>query len=553
GYSDLDGVIWEPNPSCDPECRIRAVPFTDIRSIRRHSPAIGWQYVIVVLSSVEALAVLLVASSCQVPVDLSNLLTCLHHSLNRCNSLADRHSSGTANVKNAIWRNGKMCWAPIRQVAPVNAMKIGQARNLLALEGNKNTRNNGNQARGKAFNGNVVEALQDPKVVTDLIPLGHGSFDVIVGMVWLSKNKAVIVCHKKVVEIPIDEGGILRVHREHLRSGYHQLRVHEDNIPKTAFQTRYGHFEFTVMPFGLTNAPTKEEHEVHLKLVLELLREEKLYAKFSKCEFWLQEVYYLGYVGKKEEEAFQTLKNNLGDAPILSLPNGIEDFVVYYDASNQGLDLEALFVWHEECHLHGPQKPSAYFRPKGVEYAPKEVDRAVLGLGVGLLLAKKATRLDQQLERKDDWKVWIFMECRIWVPLVGVSPVLWAEIGEGSLIGPELVLEMTDKELEAAFKHSGLIYCRNLTYNPYDLNHVVHSAKEIWLCVQKMMKGTDIGVQKKEAKLLNELERFTSTKGESIESYYHRFAKLMNDLDRNQLTPQKIGCNLKFLNNLQLE
>ncbi|GKD62372.1 putative reverse transcriptase domain-containing protein [Tanacetum coccineum] len=103
-----------------------------------------------------------------------------------------------------------------------------------------------------------------------------------------------------------------------LRSGYHQLRVHEDAIPNTAFRTRYGHFESTVMPFGLTNAPavfmdlmnrvckpyldkfvmvfiddiliyskTKEEHEVHLKLVLELLRKEKLYAKFSKCEFWL--------------------------------------------------------------------------------------------------------------------------------------------------------------------------------------------------------------------------------------------------------------------------
>ncbi|GKC46700.1 putative reverse transcriptase domain-containing protein, partial [Tanacetum coccineum] len=415
------------------------------------------------------------------------------------------------------------CWAPIKQVAPVNAVKIGQnqrvchecgsvdhlrydcpkwkqatipARNPLALEGNKNTRNNRNQARGKAFNGNVIEALQDPKVVTefapllnvepcivnpgyaieiadDLIPLSHGSFDVIVGMDWLSENKAVIVCHEKVVEIAIDEGGILRVHGEHiwkaakalinvnvdeprisdipvvrgftdvfpedlsglplqrqiefridlvpgvtpivkspyhlahsemqelsgqlqelqdkgfirpshspwgapvlfvkkkdrsflmcidyrelnkitiknryllpriddlfdqlqgacyfskidLGSGYHQLRVHEDDIPKTAFRTRYGHFEFTVMPFGLTNAPavfidlmnrvckpyldkfvivfiddiliyskTKEEHEVHLKLVLELLRKEKLYANFSKCEFWLQEVHFLGHV-----------------------------------------------------------------------------------------------------------------------------------------------------------------------------------------------------------------------------------------------------------------
>ncbi|GJY42946.1 putative reverse transcriptase domain-containing protein [Tanacetum coccineum] len=80
-----------------------------------------------------------------------------------------------------------------------------------------------------------------------------------------------------------------------LRSGYHQLRVHEDDIPKVAFRTRYEHFEFTVMPFGLTNAPA-EEHVEYLRLVLGLLKKEKLYAKFSKCELWLKEVQFLGHV-----------------------------------------------------------------------------------------------------------------------------------------------------------------------------------------------------------------------------------------------------------------
>ncbi|GJU50986.1 putative reverse transcriptase domain-containing protein [Tanacetum coccineum] len=82
-----------------------------------------------------------------------------------------------------------------------------------------------------------------------------------------------------------------------LRFGYHQLRVREEDIPKTAFRTRYGHYEFQVMPFGLTNAPTsKEEHAEHLKLILELLKKEELYAKFSKCDFWLSKVQFLGHV-----------------------------------------------------------------------------------------------------------------------------------------------------------------------------------------------------------------------------------------------------------------
>ncbi|GJY81239.1 putative reverse transcriptase domain-containing protein [Tanacetum coccineum] len=112
-----------------------------------------------------------------------------------------------------------------------------------------------------------------------------------------------------------------------LRYGYHQLKVREEDIPKTTFRTRYGHYEFQVMPFGLTNAPTvfidlmnrvckpyldkfvivfiddilsysknKEEHEEHFKLILELLKKEDLYAKFSKCEFWLSKVQFLSHV-----------------------------------------------------------------------------------------------------------------------------------------------------------------------------------------------------------------------------------------------------------------
>ncbi|GJV38091.1 putative reverse transcriptase domain-containing protein [Tanacetum coccineum] len=116
-----------------------------------------------------------------------------------------------------------------------------------------------------------------------------------------------------------------------LRSGYHQLRVREQDILKTALRTRYGHYEFQVMPFGLTNAPAdKKEHEEHLKEILELLKKEKLYAKFAKCKFWILK-------GEKEENAFQLIKQKLCSAPILALPEGSEDFVVYCDASHKGL------------------------------------------------------------------------------------------------------------------------------------------------------------------------------------------------------------------------
>nr|GFA85245.1 hypothetical protein [Tanacetum cinerariifolium] len=91
---------------------------------------------------------------------------------------------------------------------------------------------------------------------------------------------------------------------------------------------------------------------------------------------------------------------------------------------------------------------------------------------------------------------------------------------------------------------------------PEDIYAAVDScetAQEIWLRIQQMMKGSDIGIQEKKAKLFNEWERFTSNQGESIESYYHRFLKLMNDLKRKKHFSDKIASNLKFLNNLQPE
>ncbi|GJV19390.1 putative reverse transcriptase domain-containing protein [Tanacetum coccineum] len=163
-----------------------------------------------------------------------------------------------------------------------------------------------------------------------------------------------------------------------LRYGYHQLKVRGEDIPKKAFRTRYGHYEFQVTSFGLTNAPTvfmdlmnrvckpylekfviifiddiliysksKEKHAEHLKLILKLLKNEELYAKFSKCKFWLSKVskpmtkltqknVKFDWT-EKAEAAFQLLKQKLCSAPILALPEGSENFVVYCDASHKGL------------------------------------------------------------------------------------------------------------------------------------------------------------------------------------------------------------------------
>nr|GEV75386.1 hypothetical protein [Tanacetum cinerariifolium] len=407
---------------------------------------------------------------------------CLGHLANDCKSVP--RNVNLVNAKNPPVRPCYECGSTdhVRPACPrLNRAQGPKGNRPNQVAANNRGQGRGNQRSQRAFMLGAKEARQDPNIMTgiepsdlgfiykieiasgqlveinkvikgckleieghvfdiDLIPFGHGSFDVIICMDWLSNHKAKIICHEKVVRIPLLDGKVLRVlgdkpdekirhlksakpkdkkQREivvvrdfpkafskiDLRSGYHQLRVHEDDILKTTFRTRYGNFNFTVMPFGLTNAPavfmdlmnivcrpyldkfvivfiddiliyskTQEEHVEHLRLVLELLKKEKLFAKFSKCEFWLRKVQFLRHVingngihvdpskieAVKNWKAPRTLtevcsflvlagyyrRNRIGisnlhdklcNDPILALPKGPKDFVVYCDASGIGL------------------------------------------------------------------------------------------------------------------------------------------------------------------------------------------------------------------------
>ncbi|GKC41345.1 putative reverse transcriptase domain-containing protein [Tanacetum coccineum] len=315
------------------------------------------------------------------------------------------------------------------------------------------------------------------------------------GMDWLSKNKAVIVCHKKVVEIPIDEGGILQVHGECILKAAKALmnvNVHEprisditvvrDLVPRATpiVKSPYrlapsemqelsgqlqelqdkGFIRPSHSPWG---APTlfmkkkdgsfcmcidyRELSKITIKNRYPLPKIDDLIDQLQgACYFSKKNQKYKW--GEKEEEAFQTLKNNLCDAPILSLPDGLEDFVVYRNVSNQGLgcvlmqrgkrhylygtkgviytdhkSLQHIFNqkelnmcqrrWIElfsdyECEIHyNPGKANVVADALTQSEAFKQNN----------VLAERLHGLDQQMERKEDGSLY-FMD-RIWVSLVG--------------------------------------------------------------------------------------------------------------------------------------
>nr|GEZ82747.1 hypothetical protein [Tanacetum cinerariifolium] len=209
----------------------------------------------------------------------------------------------------------------------------------------------------------------------DLMPLELGSFDVINGMDWLSRNHAVIDCAKKIVRIPF--GNEILIVRGDGSNNEHGIPIIRDflevfpedfsGIPPTQqveFQIililgvapvarapyrlapsemkelsdqlqelfNKGFMRPSSSPWG---APTKQEHEEHLKLILELLKMEELYAKFSKCKFWIPKVKFDW--GDKQEATFQLLKEKLCGAPILALSKVSKDFIIYCDALIKGL------------------------------------------------------------------------------------------------------------------------------------------------------------------------------------------------------------------------
>nr|GEV65646.1 hypothetical protein [Tanacetum cinerariifolium] len=364
----------------------------------------------------------------------------------------------------------------------------------------------------RIFCGCILE-LGDSIFHIDLIPLGQGSFDVMIGMDWLSNQKAIIVYPEKIVRIHV-EGGLPPQRQVEFRmdlileatlvakSPYRLVpsemqelseqrqELQDKGIIRPSYsgerQTRYGHFEFTVMPFGLTNTPvvfmdlinqvckpyfdkfvivfiddifiyskTKEDHENHLRLMLDLLRKEKLYAKFSKCEFWLQEVHFLGhvlnhdgiYVDPSKIKAVKSWKAPTTPSKVRSFlglagyyRRFIENFfkiakpITSLTQKNQKRWLELFCDYECEIKCH-PGKANVVadalskkgrVKPRRVRAMAVIIQSGVKGLILAAqgkafkdenMIAKELNGTEQQMENKEDGSLH-YMD-RIWVSLLG--------------------------------------------------------------------------------------------------------------------------------------
>ncbi|GJX47333.1 retrotransposon protein, putative, ty3-gypsy subclass [Tanacetum coccineum] len=325
----------------------------------------------------------------------------------------------------------------------------------------------------------------------NLLPLEMSDFDIILGMDWLTLHRAAIDCYTKRVifgdlnnpefiyhgsrpGLPPEREVELTIElipgaQSISKAPYKMtpLGVKEQDISKTAFRTRYGHYEFLVMPFGLTNAPavfmdlmnrvfheyldkfvivfiddilvyskTREEHEDHLRIVLEILRQKKLYAKFSKCDFWLGQVAFLGHIvsadgismdpakveaitkwprpttvtevrsflglagyyrrfvegfsllalpltklmrkgekfvwNEEREKSFEELKRRLVSSPVLTLPSGTGGYQIYSDASKKGLG--CVLMQHGKVIAYA----SRQLKPYEVNYPTHDLELAAV-------------------------------------------------------------------------------------------------------------------------------------------------------------------------------
>ncbi|GJU50848.1 putative reverse transcriptase domain-containing protein [Tanacetum coccineum] len=364
----------------------------------------------------------------------------------------------------------------LNQPFPISPIFISRSSSRFSIEGNVTASKP--QTLEEAINiaqrlmdqGATMTLLNQPFEI-DLMPIKLGSFDVVIGMDWLSKYHARIIFDEKVIHIPINsETLIIRVMENKsdekrlediplvreflevfpedlpglppvrqtevlsdqvlhpgellsyllkrkmdlsgcssiyskidLRLCYHQLRVRDEDIPKTAFRTRYRHYEFQVMPFGLTNAPVVFMDLMNCIHIVHILRhlidiqglhvdptkiEARFIKDFSKIAKSLTELTHKNqkYIwGKDQESAFQLLKQKLCEAPILALPEGNDDFVVYCDASHQGLG--AVLMQREKVIAYASQQ----LKPNEENYTTHDLE-----LGAVHILDQKELNMRQR-------------------------------------------------------------------------------------------------------------------------------------------------------------